>query len=390
MHRKIVLLTLLFLIASLSWVSAQSPPNHKASFIKIVEDTMVFQRTSGDRSSYSPSELYFSVGDPARMGKALESWLVGVAVDNNYLLDRKSRQGLPRHRYPGYTQGKGDKRPEDDARYAGWIIVQEDPSIDHMSCFHEAIHAYHLSIGSDADLDIPGGLTEDPNYLGAAEAISNQYASILSNLKLQVDTRLKTMARNIAEGKPYEEDFKFIKKRINLLKSSMSAWPKDFYRCLWNIGGKCDWKGYEKYIDTAVSMAKSAQNETILKGTWIGKDPRDGNEFQGTFTVKGTSVTFTGNHTWDGTLNGKEVNISRDLDESEYVDEAGNAAPDYAKEALRKKKPRLLYKLTIIDSTHMKGMLFVPAVSWRDGNVSGMEKVKPVSSKDFQFRKIEK
>ncbi|MBI2265502.1 MAG: hypothetical protein HYU64_10070 [Armatimonadetes bacterium] len=282
-----LLATVLLIAVTLSstWAK-ENPPNIKPAFITAVRQYMVRSQGTGLSSNF------FSVGNPDSMLPAVSSYLLGVAVDPEYLASFKWGQyiGWAPSREEGLCQPKGQwwtatVTPQ-EMRYNGWVVLANFPTDQGgMVAFHEAIHAYHLSIGSSVD----GDATNGPEY------ISNNFYNIVMNLRTRVDPLIREIQQDGAAGRNVDDKVAGVRRTIANLRGQMSGWSPEFFQCLRNIGGKADWDGFEDAFNKAPGISGTWKSDwgpvTLQHGAIQGGQPVgvtghwvQGPDKRGTFT----------------------------------------------------------------------------------------------------------
>jgi len=240
--------------------------NLKQDFLKVVRAKMESIQNPG------LSSQYFSVGDPDKFLAGVDQYVTGVAVDKDYLAHFKMGKylksffwvqhpgrALTQPRYEDAKWGDISVTPQ-EKRYSGWIIFSNHPDANsdtRITSFHEAIHAYHLYIHSNADNDDHG----------APENITNKYASLILSLGM-LDTRLEKIQEKIKTGEDYESDIQSLRRSITRREEQYKGFENSkFHEVLNNIGGRVDWDGYRRAVDQAMdnTVAEGPQSSTSLK-----------------------------------------------------------------------------------------------------------------------------
>lgn len=231
---KLFIIIAVFLSLAAGGARAQNPVNVKPLFLRVLRNHLDSLKTMG------LSSKYFSVADTEPFLIKVDSYILGVAVD------------------PGYVKGQGLTQPRNqlwtdivttyESKYDGWIIMSMSPDQPNSGAtvsFHEAIHAYHLAISSEADADEYGG----------PENISFDFYNILLSLR-RVDNDFLALLERIKKRQPYQEQLNKLIEQIESRKEKMRSYTPQFYECLKNIGGKCDWDGYIKEINETIDKTK--------------------------------------------------------------------------------------------------------------------------------------
>lgn len=231
---KLFIIIALFLSLAAGIALAQNPVNVKPLFLRVLRNYLDSLKTTG------LSSKYFSVADTEPFLSKVDSYILGVAVDPGYI----KGQGLTQPRNQLWT----DIVTSYERKYDGWIIMSmspDQPNSGATVAFHEAIHAYHLAISSEADADKYGG----------PENISFDFYNILLSLR-RVDNDFLMLLERIKKRQPYQEQLNKLMEQIESRKEKMRSYTPQFYECLKNIGGKCDWDGYIKEINEIIDKTK--------------------------------------------------------------------------------------------------------------------------------------
>ncbi len=266
-------------------MAAQPNSNIKQQFIVAVRAYM--------KASHGPglASIYFSVGNVEPFLSTVDNYLIGVAVDAPYLANFKWGQytGWKPSQESGLCQPKSNwwtstVTPQ-EKRYNGWIILQLPPQDGETrkTAFHEAIHAYHLAIGSEDDDDANGG----------PELISNNFYEIVCQLN-RLDVTLRDIIKSMEAGQDETERIRKLHVALDRLRASMADWSPQFHKCLANIGGKADWDGYMQAID---SLLQTVEKQKAEGGPYTLRqvDVDRSYPHQGPGNYKPGHVTFTGN-----------------------------------------------------------------------------------------------
>jgi len=257
----------------ISPVAAQNN-NVKAAFLSELGEYL--EKNTGSRG-LSAKHLYI-VKNVTEYLSVLDRWLNGVANDRAYI---SAKFGRPSE---GYTQVKSAwqaARTNDERRYNGWVILWDAPGVLPLTLVHESVHVYHLAVGKIYD-------DEDKN--GGPLGIERLAAVFF---KFQIPDRwLKTLLKRIADDtrwtkedeREVESQRKKIVDRIWLLNQEVrnddliNKWA---YRCLQNIGGRANFKGYRDAVNGMIFRAiqakwRARRWELCRLGT--GVYPRSGNK----------------------------------------------------------------------------------------------------------------
>jgi len=232
------------------------------------------------------SSRFFSVGDPGLLIGEVTSYILGVAVDPTYLSNFKLAQYVSWHpsKEDGLCQPKHQwwtsaVTPQ-ERRYNGWIILARDPDTDSMTAFHEAIHAFHLSIGSNVDEDAYNG----PEY------ISNNLSNIVINLRDRIDPEVERLERSRQAGQDIQRDLGLLYRRLRILRNQTANWTPQFHECLRNIGGRMEWEAYEAEIRRRLGSLASPGAFRAGDGALIHPAFADGDEATAT-TLKASNLS---------------------------------------------------------------------------------------------------
>jgi hypothetical protein len=256
--------------------------NAKPQFLAVVRAQM-----ESINSGNGLSSAYFTVGDPNKVVKGVDSYMYGVVVDPAWMANYKSTEG--KGNADGLTIPRDETDPYKKTR-AGWIVLK---NMNPTTCFHEAVHAYHLSIGSDDDVDPKGG----------PEALTNAYTSHVNRLRV-LDDDIARVLREIEVGRPYQEELLRIKASIGLTKRFMDEQFSDnpgLAPVLANVSGKADWDGYLAELDRRIAEAqqkRAARANSVgieLKLT-LPKSVRIGGVVRGALEVGSKAATSQGVH----------------------------------------------------------------------------------------------
>ena len=251
--------------------AAAQNANQKQKYLRVLKEYIV----NNTKPRGLSKEYLYLVKDVNKYISALARYLVGVAVDRDYLVKTITVWPTGVLPDPGLTQPKGWKATFDSAasvyrerKYDGWIILAAPiglnrplrkilkgnrPSRNDLTLLHESVHVYHLIIGSDDDEDAKGGpygIEKLAQYLGSM---------------MQADTLHKKLLKRIADDTQWtEQDRKEVEAQRKQIQDniqrkykwmrSLSAINEYAFRCLQNIGGRADTKAY-----------RDAVNRTILK-----------------------------------------------------------------------------------------------------------------------------
>jgi hypothetical protein len=191
-----------------------------------------------------------------------------VVVDRDYLAHFKMAKylqsilwvqhpgrALTQPRYKDAKWGDIAMTPQEE-KYSGWIVLANPPdsnSDTRITSFHEAIHAYHFYVHSNADND---------DY-GAPENITNNYGSLIMSLRI-LDKRMEEIQEKIKTGKDYKSDLQSLRKSIKMREEEYKEFANSkFNEVLNNIGGRADWDGYSRAINQAIADAEAGAPELL-------------------------------------------------------------------------------------------------------------------------------
>lgn len=251
----ILLLVCGLLLSSGSRSALAATALSKGQFFGIVRQYIASAKPVGEASKY------FALADAGVLVSKVDSWLVGVAVDPDYIQSLNWRTKPMSDVAAGYTQTKSmwdAAATRNEARYNGWIILKEDPASGEgpNTSLHESIHAFHLAIGSNADEDASKG---PENIATQLKKVINNVNRIERNVaEWQKDTSKRAQLKPIIYGDLKRE------------QQTVSKFTPQTYECLRNIGGKCQWNDYVASVERRIGPEEPWMN--ILghwtKGAW--------------------------------------------------------------------------------------------------------------------------
>jgi hypothetical protein len=283
-------------------ITVPQPPgaNVKSAFLREVQS--LIQRTeAGD----GISTLYFEVADEAGLIRVADQYLLGVAVDPDYVRTVRLLPYLEQLLGKKVETKRGFTQPKDlgawdaavtpqEARYNGWVVMAQSPQHDPKTAFHECIHVQHLVLQSDDD---------DDTY-AAPEDICNTFCEVVSLLRTKLDPRIQLAAERARAGQDVSQEKATLLKSLQGQRERMSLATANFPKCLRNIGGKADWEGYRMHIERILKARKPRPTQTppvvsslspigFWRGNWS-----DSNGARGAGTI-----TILWNNSVEGTVN---------------------------------------------------------------------------------------
>ena len=289
---------------------------------EVADAVRAYLKTLPDKGA---STQYFRVADPDKFLPGATKWLKGVAVDPKFIKDYPSVEGKGSN---GGLTFPYDADPKAAGPYRGWIVLPARPDGDPRTTFHEMIHAYGFSVGSDDDEDAKGG----------AETVSNNFLSILTNLS-RIDAQMEAIEHSILAGKDYEDELAKVRRKMELLKQTMSGWDPSVVRCINSIGGKADWDGLQAAYDARIEAARKKAgsfrdlavdwasdwgpvtftanaggdaNAVSFSGYWQQGEKMRGQILEGTFDPRTRKLAFKYYQDWNDQHGHVEMTLSED------------------------------------------------------------------------------
>ncbi|MCB1025442.1 MAG: hypothetical protein KDB79_13685 [Acidobacteria bacterium] len=197
--------------------------------------------------------------------KTIDPYLNNVYVDFDYLEIIKV-VGDPNEKISGYTQTPGWRGVSralvrnEEQRYVGSIILSEYDSKNAenlITLFHETIHAFSFQKGlGDIDADDYGG----------AESLSNQFVSMLGQLR-SADSRFEKIKLEIESGKDQEAEITKLWKFLKVVKKNQTNFMNEkVSKLLKALGGKSQWTEYENALKLEFSKLKKNPKPAAKKG----------------------------------------------------------------------------------------------------------------------------
>lgn len=214
------------------------PENVKADFL-----TRIRAKMDSLNQGSGLSTSYFSMGDSARFISVVEKYLKGVAIDPAFLNEYPASEGTGS--LSGLTLPKA-KWVGPRSHYDGWIVLRDATELDVTTALHEAVHAFHLGIGSDVDEDIHGG----------TEAVTSFFPTVVARMRM-LDAQLTEVEQLIQSGKAYATQLDALRKSFALQKKIFDDREEraSILAVLGNMGGSADFTGFQTAFEAKIAAA---------------------------------------------------------------------------------------------------------------------------------------